>query len=348
MKSKNLTFLLLVGLIAPSAVMSAESSKTVTPGHEIGKKRTLQEKIQTLQEKIQTLKEKIQSITECEENNTNYQPQGVGNISSKNLVCSLNILLQLSDHIADGNPSKSQKSGTVIEKFFKTYATFAPDSWCDDLIQLRNAPLIENYLKLQDIQNAVNKISKGIGSTIIQSSENTDFNILIDDMKSSINVLTNEIIPCKKLVQKYSQLQEFHPNLYKYSQPQKFDPKYDRDDKTFDQDTYEMSKKLRGYLNQLEYDKNCGDRLETTEIKETEECNELIKKEHGFKVLLKSISIYLEKIDKITTQRENIINYFVSLRDANPKELALTQKNILNRIEIILDYIENSRTKDRK
>ncbi len=120
-----------------------------------------------------------------------------------------------------------------------------------------------------------------------------------------------------------------------------------------------MSKKLREHLerrNQPEYDLKYGDKLEIMEIKETEQYNKLIKKQDGcrsqkdteFKVFFKAKPIYLKKRAQIDKQREKIINYFVSLRDANPKELALTQKNILNRIEIILDYIENSRTKDRK
>ena len=104
---------------------------------------------------------------------------GVNISSKKDLFCILKILLQLSDHIADGNPSKSAKAGTVIKEYFETYATLSPDSWGDDFIQLWNAPSIKNYLKLQAIQNAVNKISKNIGSTINQSDENEEFNILI-------------------------------------------------------------------------------------------------------------------------------------------------------------------------
>ena len=207
MKSKNLTFLLLVGLIAPSAVMSVESSTIVTLDNEIrnSKKRT------ALKEKMINL----QSIIQCEEDNTDDQPQGGVNISSKkDLFCILKILLQLSDHIADGNPSKSAKAGTVIKEYFETYATLSPDSWGDDFIQLWNAPSIKNYLKLQAIQNAVNKISKNIGSTINQSDENEEFNILIKEMESSIKVVKEELIPFEKLEQKYNPLQGFDPKLY--------------------------------------------------------------------------------------------------------------------------------------
>ena len=90
----------------------------------------------------------------------------------------------------------------------------SPDSWGDDFIQLWNAPSIKNYLKLQAIQNAVNKISKNIGSTINQSDENEEFNILIKEMESSIKVVKEELIPFEKLEQKYNPLQGFDPKLY--------------------------------------------------------------------------------------------------------------------------------------
>lgn len=362
MKSKNLAFLLLVGLIAPSAVMSVESFNTVTPDSEgmNSKKRT------ALKEKTINLHRSIQG----KEDNTDYQPQEGFNISSKkDLFDILKILLQCIDHIADGNPSKCAKAGTVIKEYFQAYTTLDPDSWDDDLIQLWNAPPIKTHLKLQAIQNAVNKISNNIGSIINQSDENEEFNILIKEMESSIKVVKEELTTFEKLAKKYSPPQGLAPELY------------DSTDTNFDQHTHfvmsEMSEilkeqKLKEHverINQPGYDPKHEEEAEIMEINATEaynkelteEYNKLIKeqdedrsqKDPEFKVFFKAKPIYLKKRAQAEEQCQKFINYFVSVRDTDSEKSGLMQKNILDSIEIILDYIENSSkqnssTKDRK
>jgi len=256
MKSKNLAFLLLVGLIAPSAVMSAGSSTALTPDTE----GVSSKKIAALTEKTINLQRSIQG----KEDNTDYQPPAQCDVISK----SLKNVLKLLDYIPHVITYNFKKERTVIEGLFMAYARLHPDSWDNDLNQLWNADSIKNlkYLILQDIQNCVNKISKKIGLRIKQSDKNAKFHDLMEEMGS----LTENVKTLTKAKTKLFKGKYIAPMI---------DPMIVKD--------------------------------------------------------------WANKCSEAQTKREDFIKCIVSVRDADPKELALTQKNILDSIETILDYIEN-------
>ena len=384
MKSKNLAFLLLVGLIAPSAVMSVESFNTVTQDLEgmNSKKRTaLKEKTINLQRSIQ-----------CKRNNP-YPSNGPHDFLLKNGIIPsvLDGVVDLLDRLA---PENLLKYSTDLKSVFKNYydalTKIEPDSWGDYTLEHFNSDSFNAFFKAMVVVNTgkeafasvpipdslrvLEKMNYGkewrretqrclnfkMAIESIKTPDDVgfdDFNHIIKEMPSSTESV-KKIIEFKPIFEKFKE-EEVDPimkqarDLINYNVFSVDNAQSDKNTNSVDITPEKMQRHLtKSRQLTAEY---CPDSKEGNEIDDQNynETQKLIKeccsqKNPLLVAFFKAESRYEKRRNQELKKQNKILQHLLFASKSNPKELALTQKRILDSIEIILDYIENSSTKDPK
>ena len=202
MKSKNLTFLLLVGLIAPSAVMSIESSfNTVSPETEglvLKKKRALEDRLSALSDRATDL------LTIHNKGDNPCPLNEPGGDLSREYLSSLTLKIC---KFFENTSNFEKKFKSDIEEYFQAYVKLNPDAWDEDLVELYTSSRVKFFLKLQAIEDAAKEsfkefpdpmqpsiksrtnnwcyFIKGIDSIkkLLLSNDNNEFNDLMKKMQ---------------------------------------------------------------------------------------------------------------------------------------------------------------------
>ncbi len=208
MKSKKWAFLILVGLIAPSAVMSVDYvDVTDTTKHKV------RDKMRKTEDQISELERKLVDVI-VGMRNAKHPQKEPGSVPSKRDVFSL--ILKKVDRFFIETVAFEQQFKSDIREYIEAYIKLYPDAWDDNLKELFESSRISIFLKSLAIQKAAKEVFKEFPydyfalrtlkfennycnfirnvksiENLSLSKENAEFNNLMQEMPSSITAVKN-------------------------------------------------------------------------------------------------------------------------------------------------------------